>query len=90
MNEQESNRNTEQKILVEMEHYFRKATCDSISHVVEKNGRRSRVQRFGGSRFYSRPRTAFGMRINEKSVSFARPNPKFGAELAIIWENKHF
>jgi hypothetical protein len=30
------------------------------------------------------------MRIYEKSVSFVRPNPKFGAKLAIIWENKHF
>jgi hypothetical protein len=26
----------------------------------------------------------------EKSVSFVRPNPKFGAELAIIWGNEHF
>jgi hypothetical protein len=25
------------------------------------------------------------MRIYEKSVSFVRPNPKFGAKLAIIW-----
>jgi len=30
------------------------------------------------------------MRIYEKSVSFVRPNPKFGAKLAIIWENEHF
>jgi hypothetical protein len=35
-------------------------------------GRRSRVQRFRGSRFNSRPWTAFGMRIYEKSVSFVR------------------
>ena len=26
------------------------------------------------------------MRIYEKSVSFVRPNPKFGAKLAITWE----
>ena len=51
--------------------------------------RRSRVQRFSGSRFYSRPRTAFGMRIYEKSVNFVRPNPKFEAKLAITWENEH-
>jgi hypothetical protein len=38
-----------------------------------------------GSRLHSRPWTAFGMRIYEKSVSFVRPNPKFGAKLAIIW-----
>jgi hypothetical protein len=31
-----------------------------------------------------------GMRIYEKSVSFVRPNPKFGAKLAIIWVNEHF
>ena len=55
-----------------------------------KFSRRSRVQRFRGSRFHSRPWTAFGMRICEKSVSFVRPNPKFGAKLAIIWENEHF
>jgi hypothetical protein len=30
------------------------------------------------------------MRIYEKSVGFVRPNPKFGAKLAIIWENEHF
>ncbi len=54
------------------------------------NRRRSRVQRFRGSRFHSRPQTAFGMRIYEKSVSFVRPNPKFGAKLAITWENEHF
>jgi len=30
------------------------------------------------------------MRIYEKSVSFISPNPKFGAEWAIIWENEHF
>jgi hypothetical protein len=29
------------------------------------------------------------MRIYEKSVSFVRPNPKFGAKLAIIWQNEH-
>jgi len=28
--------------------------------------------------------------IYEKSVSFVRPNPKFGAKLAITWENEHF
>jgi hypothetical protein len=51
---------------------------------------RSRVQRFRGSRFNSRPQSAFGFRIYEKSVSFVRPNPKFGAKLAITWENEHF
>jgi hypothetical protein len=30
------------------------------------------------------------MRIYEKSVSFVKPNPKFGAKLAIIWQNEHF
>jgi hypothetical protein len=34
------------------------------------------------------PRTAFGMRIYEKSVSFVRPNPKFEPKLAIILENE--
>jgi hypothetical protein len=29
------------------------------------------------------------MRIYEKSVSFVRANPKFGAKLAIIWKNEH-
>jgi len=51
---------------------------------------RSRVQRFTGSRFHSRPWTAFGKRVYEKIVGFVRPNPKFGAKLAIIWENKRF
>jgi hypothetical protein len=52
--------------------------------------KRSRVQRFWGARLLSRRWTAFGMRIYEKSVSFVRPNPKFGAKLAIIWGNEHF
>jgi hypothetical protein len=30
------------------------------------------------------------MRINEKSASFVRPNPKIGAKLAIIWGNEHY
>jgi len=30
------------------------------------------------------------MRIYEKIVSFVRPNPKFAAKLATIWENEHF
>jgi len=30
------------------------------------------------------------MRVYEKSVSFVRPNPKFGAKLAIILGNEHF
>jgi hypothetical protein len=30
------------------------------------------------------------MRIYEKSVSSVRPNLKFGAKMAIIWENEHF
>jgi hypothetical protein len=51
--------------------------------------------RFSGSvvhglRFHSHPRTASGMRIYEKSVSFIRPNPRFGAKLAIILEDEHF
>jgi len=55
----------------------------------KKNCGRSRVQRFRGSRFHSCPRTAFGMRIYEKSVSFVRPNQKFEGKLAITWENEH-
>ena len=35
-------------------------------------------------------RLEFGMRIYKKSVSFVRPNPKFGIKLAIIWEAEHF
>jgi hypothetical protein len=50
----------------------------------------SGVQRFRGSRFHSCPWTAFEMRIYEKSVSFVRPNRKFGAKLVIIWQNEHF
>jgi len=46
--------------------------------------------RFRGSRFHSWPRTAFGMRIYEKSGSFVRPNPKSGDNLAIAWENENF
>jgi len=30
------------------------------------------------------------MRVYEKSVSFVRPNPKFGAKLVIIRKNKPF
>jgi len=30
------------------------------------------------------------MRFYEKSVSFVRPNPKFGAKLKMIWKNEHF
>ena len=30
------------------------------------------------------------MRIYEKNLSFVKPNPKFGAKLAIIWGNEHF
>jgi hypothetical protein len=43
-----------------------------------------------GQGFHSRPWTAVGMRIYEKSFRFISPNPKFGAKLAIIWENEHF
>jgi hypothetical protein len=43
-----------------------------------------------GQGFHSRPWTGFGMRIYEKSVSFVRPNPKFEAKLAIIWEMSIF
>ena len=35
-------------------------------------------------------RSAFGLRIYGKRVSFVKPNPKFGAKLAITWENEHF
>jgi len=57
----------------------------------KKYSRRSRVQGLPASGgFHSRPRIAFGMRIYEKSIGFVRPNPKFGAKLVIIWENKHF
>ena len=51
---------------------------------------RSHIRGVQGSRFNSRPRSAFGLRIYEKSVSFVRPNPKFGAKLVITWENEHF
>jgi len=47
------------------------------------------VHRFKGSGFHSRPWTAFGMRTYEKSVNFVSPNTKFGAKLAIIWENEN-
>jgi hypothetical protein len=57
---------------------------------IKKVCRRSGVQRFRGSGFHSRRWTAFGMHIYEKSVSLVRSNPKFGAKLAIIWENEHF
>ena len=40
--------------------------------------------RIQGSRLYSRPWTAFRVRIYDKSVSFVRSNPKFGVKLAII------
>jgi hypothetical protein len=30
------------------------------------------------------------MRIYEKSGSFVRLSPKFGAKLAVIWQNEHF
>jgi hypothetical protein len=59
---------------------------------ISNNGMRSRVQRFRGSRFNFLSRTAFGTCIYEKSVIFdrpvcvhrtGRPNPKFGAKLAI-------
>jgi hypothetical protein len=43
-----------------------------------------------GSGFHSRPWTGFRMFIYMKSVSFVRANPKFGAKLAIIWQNEHF
>jgi len=46
--------------------------------------RLSRVQRFRGSRFHSRPRPAFGMPIYEKRISFVRPNPKFGATRQLL------
>ncbi len=42
------------------------------------------MQSFRGSRFHSRPWTAFGMHIYDKSGSFVRPNPKFGAKFEIF------
>ena len=48
------------------------------------------VHGFKGSRFHSRPRTAFGMCIYEKSVIFVMPKPKIVHKLTITWENKHF
>ena len=56
----------------------------------KKWGNRSQVQRFQGSRLHAHPWTAFWMCIYEKRVSFVRPNPKFGAKLAIVWENEQF
>ena len=50
-------------------------------------GRRSLVQRFRVS-FSSLDCIWDG--YFEKSVSFVRPNPKFRAKLAIIWESEHF
>jgi hypothetical protein len=49
------------------------------------------VQGFRGSgvqKFHSRRWTTLGMRIFDKSISPFRPVPKFGAKLAIIWENE--
>ena len=43
-----------------------------------------------GQGFHYRPWTAYRMRNYEKRVSFDNPNPKYGAKLAIIWENEHF
>jgi len=45
---------------------------------------------FRGLTFRFRHEPAFGVRICEKSVSFARRNPKFGAKLAIAWGNEPF
>jgi len=50
-------------------------------------GARFRVQ---GSRFPPCPRTAFEMRIYEKSINFVRSDQKFGAKLAITWQNENF
>jgi hypothetical protein len=49
-------------------------------------GSRFRVQRFKAP-FSSR--IAFWMRIHEKSVSFAKPNPIIGAKLTIIKGKGH-
>jgi hypothetical protein len=49
-----------------------------------------KVQFLRDSRFHSRFRTAFGIRIYEKSVSFVRLNPKFEAKWSIIWGNEQF
>jgi hypothetical protein len=65
-------------------------TRTSVKAGRRHKSRRSRVQRFRGSRLHSCPWTAFGMRIYKKSVSFVRPNLKFATQLAIILENKHF
>jgi len=50
---------------------------------------RSRFKGSGVQKFHLLHQTEFKMRIYEKSVSFVRPNPKFGDKLAIIWENAH-
>ena len=42
-----------------------------------------------GQGLHSHPWTAFGMHIYLNSVCFVKPNPKFGAKLAIIWGNEH-
>jgi hypothetical protein len=58
--------------------------------IVQINKSTTGVYGFRGSRFHSRPWTALGMHIYEKSVSFDRLNPKIGAKLAIIWKNEYF
>jgi len=52
--------------------------------------RRSRVQRFRGSRLHYSSRISFGMRVYEKSVSFVRSYAKFGAKMAITLEMSIF
>jgi hypothetical protein len=48
-----------------------------------------KVQRFRGSRFHFRSRTAFGTCIYKKNAIFDRPNPKFGAKFAVTLGNDH-
>jgi hypothetical protein len=50
------------------------------------------VHGFKGPRLkvpFSSPDCIWDAHLRE-SVSLVRPNPKFGAKLAIIWENEHF
>ncbi len=61
--------------------------CKGLRGITSQNWRPDLGQ---SSRFHSRPQIAFGMRIYERSGSFVRLNPKFGAKLAITLENEHF
>jgi hypothetical protein len=52
--------------------------------------KRSRVQRFRGSRLHSHPGTAFGMRIYDKSVRFVRLNQYLEPNWQLIEEMSIF